>query len=301
MRFTDLFIKRPITTTLLMVAILVFGLISYFSLPVSNLPAVEYPTIQVSASLPGANPDTMAASVATPLETEFSTIAGINSMSSSSSLGVNQHHAAVRSEPEHRRSRPGCAGRYFASARQSADQHASAAFVLESEPGGTAHHVHCDHIADDVDVAVRPVCRKHAGAAALHGDRRVASGSVRFGQVCRARASGSAEASRPARSIWKAYARRSQAAASICRPARCSARRRLIPWNPSSQLTSAAQFGRLIVSYHNGSPVHLDELANVVDSVSQHACPISGSMGGARLCWQFRNSRERTRCRWRTR
>src|ERR1700740_2793138 len=88
MQFTDFFIRRAITTTLVMVAILGFGLLSYFSLPVSNLPVVEYPTIQVSASLPGANPDVMASSVATPLETEFSNIAGINSMSSSSSNGT---------------------------------------------------------------------------------------------------------------------------------------------------------------------------------------------------------------------
>jgi multidrug efflux pump subunit AcrB len=87
MRFTDFFIRRPIATTLLMAAILVFGLISYFELPVSNLPAVEYPTIQVSASLPGANPDVMASSVATPLEAQFSTIPGLESMSSSSTLG----------------------------------------------------------------------------------------------------------------------------------------------------------------------------------------------------------------------
>ena len=87
MRFTDFFIRRAITTTLVMAAILVFGLLSYFTLPVSNLPTVEYPTIQVSASLPGANPDVMASSVATPLEAEFSNIAGINSMSSSSSSG----------------------------------------------------------------------------------------------------------------------------------------------------------------------------------------------------------------------
>ena len=87
MHFTDFFIRRAITTTLVMAGILIFGLLSYFTLPVSNLPAVEYPTIQVQASLPGANPDVMASSVATPLENQFSTIAGINSMSSSSSLG----------------------------------------------------------------------------------------------------------------------------------------------------------------------------------------------------------------------
>ncbi|HEY7212257.1 MAG TPA: efflux RND transporter permease subunit, partial [Bryobacteraceae bacterium] len=87
MQFTDLFIRRAITTTLVMSGILGFGLLSYFSLPVSNLPNVEYPTINVAAALPGANPDVMASSVATPLENQFSTIAGINSMSSSSSLG----------------------------------------------------------------------------------------------------------------------------------------------------------------------------------------------------------------------
>jgi hydrophobe/amphiphile efflux-1 (HAE1) family protein len=85
---TDFFIRRAVTTTLLMVAILGFGLLSYFTLPVSDLPNVEYPTIQVSAALPGANPDVMASSVATPLEKEFSNIAGVDSMSSSSSLGA---------------------------------------------------------------------------------------------------------------------------------------------------------------------------------------------------------------------
>ncbi|MFZ0593742.1 MAG: efflux RND transporter permease subunit [Bryobacteraceae bacterium] len=87
MSFTDFFIRRAVTTTLLMAGILIFGLLSYFSLPVSELPQVEYPTIQVSASLPGANPDTMASSVATPLEKQFSTIAGVDLMTSSSSSG----------------------------------------------------------------------------------------------------------------------------------------------------------------------------------------------------------------------
>jgi hydrophobe/amphiphile efflux-1 (HAE1) family protein len=87
MRFTDFFIRRAITTTLLIAAIAGFGVLSYFSLPVSNLPEVEYPTIQVNAVLPGANPDAMASTVATPLESEFSTIPGIENMTSSSSVG----------------------------------------------------------------------------------------------------------------------------------------------------------------------------------------------------------------------
>jgi HAE1 family hydrophobic/amphiphilic exporter-1 len=84
------FVHRPVMTTLVMAAALIFGIMSYRSLPVSDLPAVDFPTIQVNASLPGANPDTMASSVATPLEREFSTIAGLDSMSSSSALGATQ-------------------------------------------------------------------------------------------------------------------------------------------------------------------------------------------------------------------
>ncbi len=84
---TQLFIKRPITTTLIMVAILLFGIFAYRFLPVSDLPNVDFPTIQVSASLPGASPETMASAVALPLEKQFSTIAGLDSMSSSSALG----------------------------------------------------------------------------------------------------------------------------------------------------------------------------------------------------------------------
>ena len=90
MNLAEIFIRRPIMTTLTMMAILVFGIIAYRALPVSNLPNVDYPTIQVSASLPGASPETMAAAVATPLEREFSTIAGIESMNSTSTQGGTQ-------------------------------------------------------------------------------------------------------------------------------------------------------------------------------------------------------------------
>ncbi|HEY6806360.1 MAG TPA: efflux RND transporter permease subunit [Pyrinomonadaceae bacterium] len=84
---SPLFIKRPITTTLVMVGIVLFGLIGYHELPVSDLPSVDYPTISVNASLPGANPETMASSVATPLERQFSGIAGIDSINSTNSQG----------------------------------------------------------------------------------------------------------------------------------------------------------------------------------------------------------------------
>jgi HAE1 family hydrophobic/amphiphilic exporter-1 len=84
---TSLFIRRPIMTTLVMAAILVFGMFAYRLLPVSDLPNVDYPTIQVNAGLPGASPETMAASVATPLEKQFTTIAGASQITSTSQLG----------------------------------------------------------------------------------------------------------------------------------------------------------------------------------------------------------------------
>ena len=90
MNFTSLFINRPVMTTLVMSGILIFGIAAFQLLPVSDLPSVDFPTIQVSANLPGASPDTMAAAVATPLEKQFSTIAGIDSMSSTSALGMTQ-------------------------------------------------------------------------------------------------------------------------------------------------------------------------------------------------------------------
>jgi hydrophobic/amphiphilic exporter-1 (mainly G- bacteria), HAE1 family len=87
---TDLFIRRPVMTTLLMAGLLIFGVMAYRQLPVSDLPNVDFPTIQVAATLPGASPETMASAVATPLERQFSTIAGIDSMTSTSALGLSQ-------------------------------------------------------------------------------------------------------------------------------------------------------------------------------------------------------------------
>jgi HAE1 family hydrophobic/amphiphilic exporter-1 len=90
MSITEPFIRRPVMTTLVMAGILLFGAIGFRSLPVSDLPNVDFPTIQVTASLPGASPETMAASVATPLERQFSAIAGLDSVNSTSSQGTTQ-------------------------------------------------------------------------------------------------------------------------------------------------------------------------------------------------------------------
>src|SRR5690348_6575283 len=90
MNISSTFIRRPIGTTLLTIAIALSGVVAYTLLPVAPLPEVEFPTIQVQAGLPGANPETMASSVATPLERQFGRIAGLNEMTSTSQLGSTQ-------------------------------------------------------------------------------------------------------------------------------------------------------------------------------------------------------------------
>ncbi len=90
MNISETCIRRPVLTTLLTASLIVFGVFAYRLLPVAALPAVDFPTIQITATLPGASPETMAASVAAPIERQLSTIAGISSMSSSSSLGTTQ-------------------------------------------------------------------------------------------------------------------------------------------------------------------------------------------------------------------
>src|ERR671926_1414416 len=87
MNVAEPFIRRPVATTLLVLSILIFGAMSYRLLPVSDLPTVDFPTIQVNAGLPGASPETMASAVALPLEKQFATIAGLNSINSTSTQG----------------------------------------------------------------------------------------------------------------------------------------------------------------------------------------------------------------------
>ena len=138
MNLSRIFIERPVMTALVSFAILLFGVVAFRALPVAALPSVDYPTIQVSAALPGANPETMASSVATPLEREFSTIAGIESMNSHQLAGQHLDHRAVRARPQHRRRRAGHPGRHLEGRRTPAAQHAAAAVLPEGEPGRAA-------------------------------------------------------------------------------------------------------------------------------------------------------------------
>lgn len=267
MHFTDFFIRRAISTTLLMAGILIFGLISYFSLPVSNLPAVEYPTIQVSASLPGANPDIMASSVATPLEAEFSTISGINSMSSSSSLGStsitlqfdlsrNIDAAAQDVQAAISRAQGNLPTNMPAPPSYSKVNPAEQPILYIAITSNTMSNSQLDEYAETMlarrmsmvnGVARVQVFGSQKYAVRVQADpEKLASRQIDLEQVRNALANGSLNL--PAGELYgysKAYTVQS-----------------------NSQLTSASQFARLIVTYHNGSPVRLDELGNVFDSVS---------------------------------
>jgi HAE1 family hydrophobic/amphiphilic exporter-1 len=89
MNISELFIKRPVMTSLVMLAVMIFGVFAYRALPVNDLPSIDFPTIQVTSNLPGASPETMASAVATPLERQFSTIAGLDAMTSTNGQGIS--------------------------------------------------------------------------------------------------------------------------------------------------------------------------------------------------------------------
>src|SRR5437588_382248 len=107
MNISEGFIRRPIATSLLMAGIALFGVIAYRALPVSDLPQVDYPTISVSASLPGANPNTMASAVATPLERQLTSIAGLDSISPKQVqvFGATKYAVRVQVDPNELASR----------------------------------------------------------------------------------------------------------------------------------------------------------------------------------------------------
>ena len=285
MHFTDLFIRRAITTTLIMAGILGFGLLSYFSLPVSNLPAVEYPTIQVQAALPGANPDVMASSVATPLENQFSTIAGINSMSSSSSLGStsitlqfdlsrNIDAAAQDVQAAIARAQGNLPTDMPSPPSYSKVNPAEQPIMYIAVSSETMGLSQLDQYAEQTmarrvsmvsGVAQVQVFGAQKYAVRIQADpAKLAAHQVDLETVRTALASGSVNL--PAGSLYgytKAYTVQS-----------------------NSQLTSAAQFAQLIVTYKNGSPLRLNELGKVFDSVSNDQDALLDKRASDAWCWR---------------
>ncbi len=132
------FILRPVATSLLMAAILAVGILGYHFLPLSALPEVDYPTIQVQTFLPGASPDVMTSTVTAPLERQFGEMPGLDRDVLAQLGGRLDHHAAVRPEPRHRRRRAGGAGGDQRREQPAAGEPAGAADLRQGQPGGCA-------------------------------------------------------------------------------------------------------------------------------------------------------------------
>ena len=263
---TDLFIKRPVMTTLLMAGLLIFGLMAYRQLPVSDLPNVDFPVIQVAASLPGASPDTMASAVATPLERQFSTIAGIDSMTSTSALGLTQitvvfsldrnidaaaqdiQAAIAAAQPL---LPPGMPTPPSYKKVNPADQ--PILYLSLSSPtlplykvDDYAQTILAQRISTITGVAQVQVFGSQKYAVRVQVDpRAMATLGVGIDEVQNAIAQ--ANVNLPTGTIYGKY--------------------QSFNVQATGQLTDAAAYKPLIVTYRNGSPVRLEQIGNVLDSV----------------------------------
>ncbi|MSV28814.1 MAG: efflux RND transporter permease subunit [Bryobacterales bacterium] len=266
MNISDTFIKRPIATTLMMLAIGMFGTVAYKSLPVSDLPNVDFPTLLVTASLPGASPETMAAAVATPLENQFSMIAGLNSMTSTNSLGSTQ----VTLEFDLSRQLDGAAVDVQAAITQAArllppgmptpptftkvnpaDQPILyIALTSASMPMWTLDEYAQTRIAQRISMVTGVAQVQVLGAQkyAVHvqvDPHALASRQVGINEV------------EAALKAWNV----NLPTGTIVGP------QRAFTLMASGQLMSAAAYRPLVVAYRKGSPVRLQEVANVIDGV----------------------------------
>ena len=266
MNIAEGFIHRPVATTLLVMSILIFGIMGYRLLPVSDLPTVDFPTIQVSASLPGASPETMAASVATPLEKQFSTIAGVTSINSTNSQGftnITLQFDLSRSIDDAAQDVQSMISRASRSLppgmptppafRKVNPADAPVLFLTLSSPSLPLSQV--DRYAEGVlsqrlstvsGVAQVIVFGAQKYAVRIDLDpTQLASRQIGVDQVATAIAG--ANSNRPTGTLYGPD--------------------RNFVVQTSGQLMNAASYGTVVVAYRNGSPVQLNELARVYDGV----------------------------------
>src|SRR2546426_562364 len=268
MNISGLFIRRPVMTTLVMLGILMFGVMAYRLLPVSNLPNVDFPTIQVNASLPGASPETMASAVATPLEKQFSTIAGIDQMTSSSSLGSTNITLQFTLD------------RNIDAAAQ--DVQAAISKTLRQLPTGIVPPSY-----QKVNPADQPIIYYAMSSSTLslpeldeYAETFIAQRLSTVSGVAQVNVYGAAKYAVRIQLDPKALATRAIgidevangiAAGNVNLPTG-------ILWGPhraytvqaNGQLQSAAEFGPLVVTYRNGAPVRLQDLGRVLDDVQDN-------------------------------
>jgi len=262
----ELFIRRPVLTTLLMAAILLFGIMGFRLLPVSDLPNVDFPTIQVSASLPGASPETMASAVATPLEKQFTTIAGIDSMTSSSALGLTQITIQFSLE------------RSIDAAAQ--DVQAMIAKAAPLLPPGMP----TPPFYQKVNPADQPVIYLSLSSPTLplytvdeYAQTNLAQRISTINGVAQVQVFGSQKyavrvqldpRALTTRGIGIDEVEQALARSNVNLPTgTLYGAHQMFNVQATGQLTNAAAFRPLVVAYRNGSPVRLEELGRVIDSV----------------------------------
>jgi HAE1 family hydrophobic/amphiphilic exporter-1 len=266
MNLPELCIRRPVMTTLIMSALLIFGIIGYRALPVSDLPSVDFPTISVSASLPGANPETMAASVAAPLERQFSTIAGLDNMTSSSALGTTSITLQFALD------------RDIDAAAQ--DVQAAIAATLRRLPAEMPAPPSYRKVnpADSpifylvLRSPVLPLSQVNEYAETMIGQRLstvrgVAQVSVFGSQKYAVRINVAPEALAARNITLDEVARAVAQGNSTIAKGALDGPRQSYTIQSNSALTNAAGFKPLVVAWRNGAPVRLDQLGHVVDSV----------------------------------
>lgn len=261
-----LFIRRPIMTTLVMASILIFGLFAYRLLPVNDLPNVDFPTIQVSANLPGANPDTMASAVATPLEKQFSTIAGIDSMTSASGTGTTR----ITIQFDLSRDIDAAAQDVQAAISRASRQ------LPQNMPAPPSFQ--------KVNPADQPVIYLAVSSPTLplfmvneYADTVVSQRISMIAGVAQVQVLGAQKYAVRAQLDPKALASRrigidevstSLSNANVNLPTgTLDGRHQAFTIQASGQLYNAAAYRPVIIAYRNGSPVRLEELGRVIDSV----------------------------------
>jgi hydrophobic/amphiphilic exporter-1 (mainly G- bacteria), HAE1 family len=266
MNFSELFIRRPIMTTLVMLGILLFGLLAYRTLPVSDLPNVDYPTISVVAMLPGASPETMASAVATPLERQFSTIAGLDNMTSSSAMGFANITLQFTLEKS------------LDAAAQDVQSNITAASRL-LPPGMPAPPSY-----QKVNPADQPILYMSLNSPTLplstvneYADTMVAQRISTVNGVAQVQIFGSQKYAVRAQLDPRALAtrgigidevERAIGNANVTIPmGTMHGAHQAFTLQATGQLTQAAPYRNIIVAYSNGSPVRLGELGKVIDSV----------------------------------
>jgi HAE1 family hydrophobic/amphiphilic exporter-1 len=266
MNLSELFIKRPVATTLVQLAIVIFGIIGYRSLPVSDLPAVDFPTISVQASLPGANPETMASSVATPLEKQFSAISGVTSISSTNGTGSTSITLQFDLDRDIDAAAQDVQGAISRAARQlppdmptppslqkvnPAD--APILFLTMSSPTLPLSAV---NEYAEINVAQRISTLRGVAQVQVFGAQRFA---VRIDVDPRQLAARDLDMNELATAISRA---------SVNRPTgTLYGNDRTFAVKTDGQLMTADAFRPLVVSYRDGRPVRLSEVANVYDGV----------------------------------